>query len=404
MFCNLHVHDAKGSLLDSILRVEDIAKFAKDNNQSAIAITNHGYMSSYVDFVKACNQQGVKPIIGNEVYEVDDMAWKSDTKDNIQPRYHLVLLCRTQEGFHNLLNITSVSCTDGLYKKPRIDIDYIKSHNMGKGIICLTACQAGRVSRYLENDKEKETKDFIKKLQDTFDYVYCEIQSHNTESQKKCNKLIYEFSQKYNLPYVITTDAHMLNNDYLKSHEIFVRIGEDRDVGEVYTDCCLQTEDYVHSILDDSLSKEIVSIGIKETENIANLIENIDIGLDKGNIMPKIEIKGNFKTHLDYLRHLVFSTFDEKFGKMSKEDQDIRRRRLENELDVLEYVDYIDYFIMLYMLAKEARKRKIPLGYSRGSGANCLCLFMLNVTQIDSVRWDLDFSRFANKGRKSLAD
>ena len=89
---------------------------------------------------------------------------------------------------------------------------------------------------------------------------------------------------------------------------------------------------------------------------------------------------------------------------MSKEDQDIRRKRLEDELDVLEYVDYIDYFIMLYMLVKEARRRKIPLGYSRGSGANCLCLFMLNVTQIDSVRWDLDFSRFANKGRKSLAD
>ena len=404
MFCNLHVHDAKGSLLDSILKVDDIAKFAKENNQSAIAITNHGYMSSYVDFVKACNKQGIKPIIGNEVYEVDDMTWKSDTKDNIQPRYHLVLLCRTQEGFQNLLNITSISCTDGLYKKPRIDIDYIKSHNMGKGIICLTACQAGRVSRYLEKDKEKETKDFIKKLQDTFDYVYCEIQSHNTDSQKKCNKLIYEFSQKYNIPYVITTDAHMLNNDYIKSHEIFVRIGEDRDVGEIYTDCCLQTEDYVHSILDESLSKEIVDIGIKETENIANLIEDIDIGLNKGNIMPKIKIKGNFNTHLDYLRHLVFSTFDEKFGKMSKEDQDIRRKRLEDELDVLEYVDYIDYFIMLYMLVKEARRRKIPLGYSRGSGANCLCLFMLNVTQIDSVRWDLDFSRFANKGRKSLAD
>ena len=135
MFCNLHVHDAKGSLLDSILKVDDIAKFAKENNQSAIAITNHGYMSSYVDFVKSCNKQGIKPIIGNEVYEVDDMTWKSDTKDNIQQRYHLVLLCRTQEGFQNLLNITSVSCTDGLYKKPRIDIDYIKSHNMGKGII-----------------------------------------------------------------------------------------------------------------------------------------------------------------------------------------------------------------------------------------------------------------------------
>lgn len=120
--------------------------------------------------------------------------------------------------------------------------------------------------------------------------------------------------------------------------------------------------------------------------------------------MPKINIENGYDSHEDYLRYLVFKTFDEKFGHMSKEDQEIRRQRLETELPVLYVVDYTDYFIMLYMLAKEARKRHIPLGYSRGSGANCLCLFMLNVTQIDSVRWDLDFSRFANLGRKSMAD
>lgn len=120
--------------------------------------------------------------------------------------------------------------------------------------------------------------------------------------------------------------------------------------------------------------------------------------------MPKINIENGYENHEEYLRYLVFKTFDEKFGHMSKEDQEIRRQRLETELPVLYAVDYTDYFIMLYMLAKEARKRKIPLGYSRGSGANCLCLFMLNVTQIDSVRWDLDFSRFANLGRKSMAD
>ena len=119
--------------------------------------------------------------------------------------------------------------------------------------------------------------------------------------------------------------------------------------------------------------------------------------------MPKINIENGYENHEEYLRYLVFKTFDEKFGHMSKEDQEIRRQRLETELPVLYAVDYTDYFIM-YMLAKEARKRKIPLGYSRGSGANCLCLFMLNVTQIDSVRWDLDFSRFANLGRKSMAD
>ena len=120
--------------------------------------------------------------------------------------------------------------------------------------------------------------------------------------------------------------------------------------------------------------------------------------------MPIIKIDGNFSSHEEYLKHLVYLTFDEKFGHMSEEEQNKRRERIEHELPIINTVGYTDYFIMLYMLIKEARKRKIPLGYSRGSGANCLCLFMLNVTQIDSVRWDLDFSRFANLGRRSLAD
>ena len=117
--------------------------------------------------------------------------------------------------------------------------------------------------------------------------------------------------------------------------------------------------------------------------------------------MPQIPIQGN---HEEYLRSLIYSHFEEKFGSMSTHEQEIRRQRIETELPVLFALHYTDYFIMLYMLAQEADKRGIPRGYSRGSGANCLCLFLLGVTQIDSVRWDLDFSRFANLGRKSVAD
>ena len=404
MFCNLHVHDAKGSLLDSILTVKQIAEFARDNNQAAIAITNHGYMTSYVDFVKECNRCGVKPIIGNEVYEVDDMGEKCDTKEYRQPRYHLVLLAKNQQGFQNLIKITSVACTEGLYKKPRIDIDYIQTHNLGKGIICLAACMAGRLSRLLVDNKTEEALAYYTKLSDTFDSVYCELQSHNTESQAFANKCIYEFCKNNELSYVITTDAHMLSKDMLEAHSYFIEIAEDREVGESYMDCYLQTETDIYNTLKDQFSKQIIQTGIENTCAIANSIENIDIGLGQGNQMPVVKVDGDFKSHEEYLRHLVFSTFDEKFGHMSEDEQKVRRGRLDFELDVLYKVEYTDYFIMLYMLAKEARKRHIPLGYSRGSGANCLCLFMLNVTQVDSVRWGLDFSRFANLGRTSLAD
>lgn len=404
MFTHLHVHTAQGSLLDSILTVEDAVKFAHDNGQKAIALTDHGTMTSFVNFVKECNKYDIKPIIGNEIYEVDDMWEKADTKEYSQPRYHMILLARTQQGYKNLIKITSVARTDGLYKKPRIDMKYIKENNLGKGIICLTACQAGRLSKYLVSGRYDEAEKFIDNIKEVFDYVVCELQSHCTEEQAEANKLIYDFSQKHNLPYTITTDAHMLSDALKESQAMFVEIGEGREVGESYTDCYLQTENEIYEKMSCQFSEDIIKKGIYETENITDIVENIDIGLNKGNIMPKIDIEDGYESHEDYLRHLVFSTFDEKFGHMSKEDQEIRRQRIEIELPVLYAVDYTDYFIMLYMLAKEARKREIPLGYSRGSGANCLCLFMLNVTQIDSVRWGLDFSRFANLGRKSMAD
>ena len=404
MYTHLHVHTTNGSLLDSILKVEDAVKFASDNGMSAIALTDHGTMTSFVNFVKVCNKYNIKPIIGNEIYEVDDMTFKSDTKEYTQPRYHLILLARTQQGFKNLLKITSISRTDGFYKKPRIDINYIKDNNLGNGIICLTACQAGRLSKYLVEKKNEEAKEFVDKLQLTFDYVVCELQSHNTEDQAYANKLIYNFAKDNNLPYTITTDAHMLSNSLIDSHAMFVEIGEGREVGESYTDCYLQTEEEIYQTLSNQFSVDIIKQGIDESNNISDIIEVIDIGLNRGNVMPKINIESGFKSHEDYLRHLVFKTFDEKFGHMTQMEQDIRRERLETELPVLFAVDYTDYFIMLYMLAKEAKKRGIPLGYSRGSGANCLCLFMLNVTQIDSVRWDLDFSRFANLGRRAMAD
>lgn len=405
-FVNLHVHSAIGSLLDSILTVEQIVKYAVENNQPAIAISDHGTMHGFVDQVELCNKYGVKPIVACEIYEVDNYLEKQDTKDYKQPRYHLLLIVKTQQGLKNLFKIVSEAATTGLYMKPRISIDWIKENNLGEGIICLTACQAGRLSRYLENEKYDEAEEFMHLLQDTFDYVACEIQSHPTESQLVANTLIYNFSQQNNIPFVITTDAHMLTSDQLDTHSIFVEIGEGREAGETYVGCHLQNEKDIFKYLGNWHFDRVLQEGINETVKIANMIDDdIDYGLNHGSITPVVEVPMEYDSHEDYLYHLVFQTFDEKFGWMSREEQNIRRERLEKELPVINALDYTDYFIMLYMIAKEADKRELPRGYSRGSGANCLCLFMLNVTQIDSVRWDLDFSRFANMGRiGSLAD
>ena len=406
MFVNLHVHSALGSLLDSILTIEQIVKYAVDNKQPAVAISDHGTMHGFVDQVELCNKNGIKPIVACEIYEVDNYLEKQDTKEYKQPRYHLLLIVKNQQGLKNLFKIVSEAATIGFYMKPRISIQWIKDNNLGEGIICLTACQAGRLSRYLEEEKYQEAEDFMNLLKCTFDYVACEIQSHPTDSQLKANTAILNFSQYMKLPYVITTDAHMLRADQIDTHSIFVEIGEDREAGETYNGCHMQNEQDIFNYLGNWNIDSVIQRGIDETIKITNMIDDsIDYGLGHGSITPVVDVPPEYASHEEYLHNLVFQTFDEKFGWMSKEDQEIRRERLERELPVINALDYTDYFIMLYMIAKEADKRGLPRGYSRGSGANCLCLFMLNVTQIDSVRWNLDFSRFANMGRiGSLAD
>ena len=167
---NLHVHDEKGSLLDSILSVEDIVGFAKNNNQKAIALTNHGTMYSYVDFYKECKKQNIKPIIGCEVYEVNDMFLKNDTKDSKQQRFHLILLAKNQKGLSNLFKIVSSGFLDGFYTKPRVDLNYIEKNGLGEGLICLTACMAGRLSRIVSGkDYTYTSKEYIERLKSIFD-------------------------------------------------------------------------------------------------------------------------------------------------------------------------------------------------------------------------------------------
>lgn len=402
-FVNLHVHSAQGSLLDSILTVKQIAQYAKENGQPAIALSDHGYMYGSLNHVIECQKLGIKPITACEIYECDDHLLKNDTKDNVQPRYHLLLIVKNQIGKDNLFKIVSEACTTGMYKKPRVPVKWIKENNLGEGIICLTACQAGRVSRYLEEERYQEAEDFVNLLKDTFDYVALEIQSHPTADQLRCNTYIFNFAQYMKMPYVITTDAHMLSSDQLDTHSIFVEIGEGREAGEIYLGCHLQNEQDIFKYLGDWNLDRVIQQGIDESVKIANMVDdNIDYELNKGTIMPKAHIPDGYDTE-SYFRYLVYSTFDEKFGHMSKEEQDIRRSRIESEIPILKELDFLNYLLIQYEFCNECDRRGIPRGYSRGSAANCLCVFMLNITQVDSVKFGLDFARFANLGRKGSA-
>ena len=407
-FVNLHVHSAIGSLLDSVARIPDIVKFAKEHNQIAVALTDHGKMSGFVDLYKECKNAGIKPIMGVEAYEVDNMYEKADTKEYVQPRYHLLLLAKNKKGLQNLFKIVTVANTEGFYKKPLITLDYIKEHNLGEGVICSSACMASRLSRALEKDNWELAKEVALKTKDIFEDYYIEMQSHANDIQMELNIKHLKLAKELNIPWIITTDAHMITEDQMDIHSVFIRISQDREVGENYDGCYLQDStqvvDHFHQYENLGFTFQDIKTGVLNTFKIANEIEDIDIGYKQENQMPEINIPKEFKDSNEYVEHLIWEGFETKFKNMSEKDREVRRQRLNEEIPVIEALHYSDYFIMLQMLTKEAQKRKIPLGYSRGSGANCLCLYCLGVTQIDSVRWNLTFSRFANLGRKSMAD
>ena len=401
MFVNLHVHSAQGSLLDSILTTQQIVDYAKRNNQFAIGLSDHGTMHASLNLVNDCQKAGIKPITCCEIYECNNhFEQNPDDKYN-----HLLLIAKNTIGLHNLYKIVSEGYIHGFYRKPRVSIKWIKDNNLGEGVICLTACQAGRVSRYLEQGRKDDAEEFVSLLNDTFDYVALEIQSHPTEQQIKCNSEILNLAFDTNMPYVITSDAHMATADQIDTHSIFVGISQDREVGESYVGCHLQNENDVWEYLGKTGARSVIQKGIDETINIANMIDdNIDYELNKGTVMPQAHIPDGYDVE-SYFRHLVYSTFDEKFGHMSNEEQKKRKERIEEEIPVLKELDFLNYLLIQHEFCNECDKRGIPRGYSRGSAANCLCVFMLGITQIDSVRWNLDFSRFANIGRKgSVAD
>ncbi|NYC94983.1 DNA polymerase III subunit alpha [Clostridium acetobutylicum] len=394
-YAELHCHDCY-SLLDAISKPEEIISKAKEYGYSAIAITNHGNMFSMVNFQKEGEKQGVKTILGIEAYEADNLRIKDDT------RYHLILLAKNNEGLKALYELSSISYLEGFYKKPRLDIKEIEPY--AKDLIISSACMAGRIDRLLLADKYNEAKEWIYKYKKVFPNFYLEMQHHDVIEQANLNKLIVRLGKETGTPYIMTSDSHYINKEDQKAHSIFIQTNEKREVGEIYDGCYLKSEKEIKEIMMKQIDKDDIELAISNTEKIAKEC-NVKIDLSLPNQMPEIPIPKEFKNINQYYMYLINKGFKEKkLNKLPKNELKKHIERIKSEYEVLDYVHYIDYFVMLYMLTKAAKKRNIPLGFSRGSGGNCLTLFDMGVTGINSLRYNLDFSRFASKGRTSLAD
>lgn len=388
----LHNHTCY-SLLDSIVNPKDLPKWAKENNYSAIGVSEHGNIHSQIIFYKECIKNNIKPILGVEAYVTDDITIKD--KDS---RYdHLLIIVKNEEGRVNLNKLITKSYLEGFYFKPRISTKMLEEYK--NGLIISSACLGSELCRYLFNNKYDEAKKLVYYYKKLFnDDYYLEMQSHNREESILINKLILKLSKETNTPFIITNDTHYLKGQS-DTHNTFIQISQDRDVEEQYAGCYLMTVDEIHKIMDKQIGQENVNEGIKNTNIIADKC-NVEIKLNCPEL-PHISLPNNY-TEESYMKHLINEGFKKKNIPSHKKQEYIERIRY--EYDIINKKGFLGYFLIVKDFIQWAKNNNILVGPARGSAAGSLISNLLGITQTDPLKFGLLFERFLNPERSALPD
>ena len=395
-FVHLHVH-SEFSLLDGANRIKDLPVRAKELGMDAIAITDHGVMFGVIDFYKACLANGVKPIIGCEVYVAPRTRF--DKEPNIDNKYnHLILLAKNNDGYKNLSKLVSLGFIDGYYYKPRIDKELLEKYH--DGLICCSACLAGEISQaILKGDMQKaeESAMWFKNLFGE-DY-YLEVQANSLREQLLVNQQLISMSKKLNIPLVATNDSHYLRKEDYYNHEVLLCV----QTGKRMTDedrMSFSTNDYY--IKSPEEMEEYFSNIPEVLENTVKIAEKCNVTFDFGHtILPNYDVPEEFETHYDYLRKLSSDGMIQRYGNdIPKEIRD----REEYELSVIKKMGYVDYFLIVWDYINWAKSQGIPVGPGRGSGAGSIVAYSIGITDIDPIKYSLIFERFLNPERISMPD
>ena len=395
-FVHLHIR-SEFSLLDGANRIKDLPVRAKELGMDAIAITDHGVMFGAIDFYKACKKEGVKPIIGCEVYVAPRS--RTDKQPGIDNHYyHLILLAKNNEGYKNLSKLVSLSFVDGYYYKPRIDREILEKYH--KGLICLSACLAGEVNQALlsgQNEKAEQVALWHKKV--FGDDYYIEIQNNGIKEQVLANQKLVQLARKLDIPLVATNDAHYLKREDAYNHEVLLCIqtgkrmsDEDRmkfDTDELYVKSPEEMAEYF-KVFPDAI------------ENTVKIAEQCNVEFEFGHtILPNYDVPPEYPTHYDFLKELCDKGLKKRYGEnLSEEIQ----KRAEYELSIIKKMGYVDYYLIVWDFIHYAKINGIPVGPGRGSGAGSILAYAIEITDIDPIKYGLLFERFLNPERISMPD
>lgn len=394
-FTHLHVH-SHYSLLDGLGKIPDLVLRAKELGMDSLALTDHGVMYGAIEFYEECQKQGIKPIIGVEAYIAPRRM--QDKEPKIDTRYfHLILLAKNETGYKNLLKIVTAAHLEGYYYKPRIDKEFLKAH--AEGLIALSACMGGEVPSLIVSSKNKAIE-AIKFYQETFgkDNFYLELQSHpDYPEQNKVNEKLIAIASKLEIPLVATNDIHYVRKEDKDAHEVLLAVQTGRD----YDDESRMTLKEFNLAMNSP--EEMIESFRKLPEAIANTQEiakkcNLEIQLGK-TILPRFDVPKN-ETATSYLKKLCMEGVKERYKDVTNQVL----QRLEYELDIIVKCHFEDYFLIVSDYVNFAKDEGILVGPGRGSAAGSIVAYVLAITDLDPLYYELLFERFLNPERISPPD
>ena len=392
-FVHLHVHTAY-SLLDGAARIDNLLDAAKNFGMDSIAITDHGVMYGAIEFYKAAIKRGIKPIIGCEVY----IAPKSHLDKDSTERFHLILLAENNLGYKNLIKLVSIASIDGFYYRPRVDLELLRKYH--EGIIALSACVQGEIPQAIIKDDIPRAVELVKVYTEIFgrDNFFLEIQNHGLDAEKKVRDALLKISSDLNINLVATNDVHYVNREDSAAHDVLLCL----QTGKLLKDehrLKFNSDDYY--LKSPAEMYELFAEVPEACENTLKIAERCNVEFNFGEMhLPTFDVPKNFSNADDYLRELCHRKIYDHY----KNPDDKIFARTNYELDVIKNMGYAGYFLIVQDFINYAKKNSIPVGPGRGSAAGSVVAYLLGITEIDPLKYNLLFERFLNPDRVSMPD
>lgn len=394
-FVHLHNH-SEYSLLDGACRVKDMVKRAVELDMPALAITDHGVLYGVIEFYREAKKQGLKPIIGCEVYVAPRSRLDREVRVDGDP-YHLVLLCKNEQGYRNLVQLVSRAYLEGFYYKPRVDRELLESHS--EGLIAMTACLAGEIPRCLLRDRYEEALDTALYYDRLFGRgnFYLELQDHGLAEEKQVCQGLRRLSKETGIPLVASNDFHYIKRSDAEIHDVLLCIQTGSVISDEKRMRFSGSEFYMKSAPEMQELFADVPEALNNTQIIAEAC-NLDFGFGQFHL-PAYELPDGLSAE-EYLIHLA----RERFTYYYSDDDEAARERLEYELRVINQMGFAGYFLIVQDLVNWARQNQVPVGPGRGSAAGSLVSYVLGITALEPIRYGLLFERFLNPERVSMPD